>query len=355
VDVHSFRDAALAAFQRRHHRLPRAIGSWRGTRTGAVRALLRACGVSFRRPSPIAHEKVVDAYRSWLIDLRGLASLSVDAYCGSARAFLLWLEAQDVGCSLEDLGAAEIDAYLELRSRTLNRVSRKTVASLLRPFMRYLHAQNLTRRDLAPAVWAPRVYEHERPPSGLKQEEIRGVLKTTRQDHSSVGRRDYAMLVLLSAYGVRACEVVHLRLEDIDWRRERLRIRHGKRGPISELPLLAHVGEALLAYLRHGRPQTTLREVFVRAKAPCDRGLRGDVLYQVVARRLRRAQIRPEGKHGPHALRHGRAVGLLRAGASMKVIGDILGHRRPASTQTYLRLQTEDLRAVALPMPGGRA
>jgi integrase/recombinase XerD len=276
----------------------------------------------------------------------------VTRYCAAARDFLRWMERRPTGHTLRHLHAADIDAYLAARAPSLKRVTRKLLANLLRSFLRHLHLRGTTEHDLTSAVWGTRVYEHERPPCGLKEDEVEKVLACTRLDRTPCGRRDYAMLVILATYGLRASEIVQLRLEDIDWRHERLRVRHSKLGPVMDVPLLPSVGEVLVSYLRLGRPQTTLRQVFVRTKAPHDRPLRGDGLYQVVCRRLRRAGVQPEGKHGPHAFRHGRAVGLLRAGVSLKSIGDILGHRRPSTTQGYLRLHTEDLRDVALPVPG---
>ena len=348
-DVLLFITEDLASYEKRHQRQPAAMGSWKATRTAAARMLLRLCGGSPHRGAD-RHADLLDGYRARLSELRGFAPLSVRRYVSAAAGLLGWLDGRRT--TLRELGVAEIDEYLQARAPGLKRVTLKLLGCLLRTFLRYLHAQHFVARDLAEAVWRTRVYEHERPPCGLKDAEIEAVLEAARLDRTVVGRRDYAMLVLLATYGLRASELVQLRLEDLDWRHERLRIRHSKRGPVSDLPLLPHVGQAIVAYLRWARPPSPLRQVFVRTKAPWDRPLRGDGLYQVVSRRLKRAGIQPEGKHGPHAFRHGRAVGLLRAGAALKPIGDILGHRRASSTQAYLRLQTEDLRAVALGLPG---
>ncbi len=347
-EIRLFVAQELASYERRHQRLPPAMGSWKGTCTTAARMLLRLCGGP-RHCLADPHADLLSGYRAWLRDLRGFAPLSVRRYSGMASAFLAWLDLR--ATTLGELGVDEIDEYLQARAPALKRATLKLSACLLRAFLRYLYAEHLVTQDLAESVWRTRVYEHERPPRGLEDEEIEAVLKVTRTDHTRVGRRDYAMLTLFATYGLRASEVVQLQLEDLDWRHERLRVRHSKRGPASDLPLLPHVGQAILAYLRRARPASALRHVFVRAKAPWDRPLRGDGLYQVVCRRLKRAGVHPEGKHGPHAFRHGRAVGLLRAGAALKPIGDILGHRRASTTLGYLRLQTEDLRDVALPLP----
>lgn len=164
-----------------------------------------------------------------------------------------------------------------------------------------------------------------------------------------MGLRDYAILLLLSTYGLRVGEITHLRLDDIDWRAETLRIRHSKTGAHSLLPLMEPVGEALFNYLRRGRPKTDVREIFIRARAPY-RPLLG--IYSEVRRRLEAAGVKPCGKRGPHIFRHARAVSLLRASVPRKVIGDLLGHRSTEATIPYLKLATEDLRAIALEIPG---
>ena len=141
---------------------------------------------------------------------------------------------------------------------------------------------------------------------------------------------------------------MRLRLDDIDWRSDRLHIRHSKTGSHSVLPLLPAVGAALLAYLRRGRPRTDVREVFIRAHAPYQGFDSGSTLYTPIRRRLDQAGVQSVGKRGPHAFRHARAVSLLRSGVSPKIIGDVLGHRSAASTTPYLKLATEELRDVAL-------
>ena len=161
--------------------------------------------------------------------------------------------------------------------------------------------------------------------------------------------------MLLTTYGLRAGEIIALRLSDIDWRRERLQIRHTKTGAFSTLPLLRGPADALFDYLRHGRHTTTSRAVFLRSQAPY-RELRGTAsVHGIVTRRLAAVGVFPTGKRGAHLLRHSRAVSLLRGGVPLKVIGDILGHRAERSTAPYLKLATEDLRSVALDLPAGVA
>jgi len=214
-----------------------------------------------------------------------------------------------------------------------------------------LHGSGRTALDLSGTVIGPRIYDDEQVPSALRPEEIQAVLEATRQDRSPIGRRDYAFLMLLAAYGLRAGEIVTLRLENIDWQKEILRMRHSKTGAVSELPLLREPGEAVLSYLRKARPESERREVFLQVRAPYRPYKGGSILNCVIGARLKAAGITPLGRKGPHAFRHARAVSLLRAGVPLKIIGDVLGHRSAESTAVYLKLATEDLRVVCLNIP----
>jgi integrase/recombinase XerD len=174
-------------------------------------------------------------------------------------------------------------------------------------------------------------------------------LERTGKDRTPMGLRDHAILQLLATYGLRSSEVRNLQIADIDWRAETIQIRHTKTRANSILPLMVPVGEAVLAYLRAGRPVTNAREIFIRSRAPyCKLGMLGNA----VLRRLRDAGVEPPGKSGPHIFRHARAVEMLRAAVPQKVIGDLLGHRSTESTVPYLKLATEDLKAIALDVPG---
>jgi integrase len=175
----------------------------------------------------------------------------------------------------------------------------------------------------------------------------------TRKDLSPVGLRDYAILILLSTYGLRAAEVVNLRLEDIDWRRDVLCVRHSKTGTYSELPLLREPGEAVLRYVEKARPPGVHREIFLRIQTPHRPFKNGSILNCITSARLRAAGVTPQGRKGPHAFRHARAVSLLRSGVPLKIIGDMLGHTSAAATAEYLKLATEDLRTIGLDLPGG--
>ena len=329
--------------------------STRITHRSAIHLLLRL--IHGRWPlAPIARcererfrDRLVREYDAWMRDLRGLSESTRSGRRAEALRFLEWLGERSTSEKLASIAVADIDAYVKWRACSLQRRALKSATQHLRSFLRQLHGTG-RMPDLASAVVSPRVYTLEGIPSALRTEEIDKVLQCTRQDRRPVGLRDYAMLFLLSTYGLRAGEVVSLRLQDIDWGHDRLQIRHSKTGVYSELPLLEAPGEAILEYLRRGRPKTNCREVFVRAKAPY-RAFRSGTLYAALQERLKAAGVTPQGKRGTHAFRHARAVSLLKRGTSLKVIGDVLGHRSIQSTMTYLKLDSEALRGVALEIP----
>jgi site-specific recombinase XerD len=282
-------------------------------------------------------------------EVRGWSRATQRNYSAEARLFLSWLGERGSRQSLQSTTTPVIDAYVMQRAKTVRRTTLKARAVELRSFLRYLRATGRLLLDPSTAVIIPRLYTFENIPSALRAEDIQALLEVTRKDHSPKGLRDFAILTLLADYGLRAGEITTLRLEDLRWRSEALRIRHAKTGAYSELPLLPRVGNAILDYLRKGRPQTAAREVFIRTCAPY-RALAA--LHRLISLRFNAASIVPQGRRGPHAFRHARAASLLQAGVPIKEIGDVLGHRSATSTSTYLKLASGDLRAVALEIPG---
>lgn len=353
AQVEQYLREAVVLFQRRHGRLPGP--RWHQIPCAGIHALLRLAQGQWP-PAPkvtcaadALRFTICDEYETWLRDERGLARPSIDALLWEARHFLAWrLE----GCGAEDLmelSVGHIDRYMDLRALKLTRSSLKAVAERLRSLLRHLHRTGHIATDLSPHIIAPLLYTYEGVPSILEPGQIAAVLESAGADKTPAGLRDHAILRLLATYGLRSGEIHKLRIEDIDWRGETLRVRHSKTQACSFLPLMEPVGEAVLAYLRSGRPATDAREIFIRTRAPY-RKL--DKLYGIVRRRLRDASIQPSGKCGPHIFRHARAVEMLRASVPQKIIGDLLGHRSTTSTAPYLKLATEDLRAIALDVPG---
>ena len=356
-DVQAFLESDLVRFRRRYGRVPADPQSWRTCIQRGVDLLLGVAREDWPpKKAPVTEleilwETTVQGYGQWLSQTCALTSTTVIGRMRIARHFLACLGKRSTRGHIRCLCIEDLDAYLEERTRNLRRSSRRELAICLRSFLGYLYGQGWLNQDLAPAVILPKRYSDGNVPAALGEKEIAVLLECTACDTSPKGLRDYAILLLLVVYGLRAGEVVKLRLEDLDWRRDRIEIFHFKTGAHSVLPLLPCVGNALLEYLRRGRPKTSIREVFLRAQAPYRALCNGSSLHQVVASRLRQAGVQVQGRRGPHALRHAQALRLLRASVPLKTIGDILGHRAPSSTSAYLKLATEDLRQVGLELP----
>jgi len=364
--IEAVRSTQVARFLRRQYRLFRRrhreslpYNEWRSRYTSAIHMLLRLVHGRWPVADPPAtaleafHRDVVQDYDTWLRDLRGLHSETRAKRTAQALRFLASLGSRADDESLADLSVRDVDAYLKQCCVGLRRATIEDRTVCLRDFLRHLYRRGRTACDLSGTVIGPRIYDHEDIPSALHAEEVQKVLKVTREDCSLVGLRDYAILMLLATYGLRAAEIVKLRLEDIDWRMDVIRVRHSKTGTYSELPLLPDVGEVVLRYLKEARPRGAHREVFLRIQAPHRPFKAGSILNRVTSARLRAAGITPRGRKGPHAFRHARAVSLLRSGVPLKIIGDLLGHTSAAATAEYLKLATEDLRAVGLELPSG--
>jgi integrase/recombinase XerD len=348
----------LRLFHEHHRRAPRSsTADWRGSHTAGIDMLLRLVHGQWpprsvpSTPFEIFRHDLCEQYDKWMSDLRGLAAVTRTDRCAEAQRFLDWLEDRATQQGLLGLTLIDVDAYMMFRARSQRRGTVRLLATNVRSFLRWLNAGGRTTGDLSTTIVGPTFYAFESIPSALRPEDIRAVVETTREDRSKRGLRDYAILMLLSNYGLRAGEITSMRLEDMDWRGDAVRIRHSKTGAHSVLPLAPAVGHAILDYLQKGRPKTLAREIFLLDHAPYGPFQCGSCLYWLVRHRLTAAGVDRPGKRGPHAFRHARAVSLLRAAVPAKEIGDILGHRSSGSTAAYLKLATEDLRAVALEIP----
>ncbi|UXN57798.1 site-specific integrase [Phyllobacterium zundukense] len=353
IEVAEYLRHAAVLFRKRRGRRPSK--RWHEVPQSGIHALLRL-GQGQWPPAPkvacaadALRFVICNEYETWLREERGLAQASIDAFLWEARCYLAWqFDQSGVEC-LKGVTVGDIDSYMDLRGAKLTRSSLKCTAERLRSLLCYLHRTARVAADLSPHIISPRLYAYEGVPSILERDQITAVLASTSMDMTAAGLRDHAILQLLATYGLRAGEVRNMRIEDIDWRAEVVRVRHSKTQACTLLPLMDPVGEAILAYLRTGRPATDAREIFIRTRAPY-RKL--NKLYSLVRRRLRDAGVNPLGRCGPHIFRHTRATELLRAAVPKKVIGDLLGHRSTGSTDPYLKFATEDLRAIALDVPG---
>lgn len=279
-----------------------------------------------------------------LLDERGLSPTTVDGYARQLVSFERFVAGRGV-VDPRTMSPALVDAFLaECRTRMCAR-SLGTTCAALRAFFRYLFREGVVRRDLGATIDGPRRYTLSEVPRSISAEDVERMLGMVDR-RSITGRRDYAMLLLLAVYGLRAREVATLSLDDLDWKACALHVRARKAGHAAVYPLLVEVGEAVLDYLRRGRPQTADRRIFFSARAPL-----AAVTHQIVSKRavayLSKAGI-AVSRPGSHTLRHSCAQRLVDAEFSLKVIGDFLGHRRASSTGIYSKVAIDALREVAL-------
>lgn len=292
--------------------------------------------------------KLIASYCIQLQSIRGLAAQTVSHHAATVRELLAFLGEDQLDTCLSCLDGRRIEGFLQAVAERLGRESLQHTVAYLRSFLRFLASRGLAPSGLDTQIDTSRVYRGERLPRSLPWETVLAFLQAI--DRSTPrGRRDYAMFLLVVTYGLRCCEVVSLKLDDIGWRDGQLRVTRSKVRSSLLLPLTPQVGAALLAYIRDDRPALAHREVFLRVRAPAGT-LKPTALTEAFQSWARRCAP-PIPFQGPHCLRHSLAVHLLRQGTSLKTIGDLLGHRSPESTCVYLRLHVEDLRDVAIGLP----
>ena len=294
-------------------------------------------------------ERCAQAYERYLREIRGLAKATIVNYVPFIRSFLK--DCFDDGpVMLSRLCASDVVRFVQRQAAHLHQKRAKLLTCALRSFLRYVRYLGKTKLDLAAAVPIVANWSMSSIPRAITEEQVRHLLSSVDR-RTAMGRRDYAILILLARLGLRSGEVASLELGDIDWKAGQLSVR-GKTGQRSELPLTAEVGKVIAAYLRRGRPHSTSRRVFLRAKAPV-RGFRGaSGVGSIVRHRLQRAGI-DAPTLGAHQFRHGLASSLLRHGASLSEICELLGHHNPETTKIYIKVDLDALRTLALPWPGG--
>lgn len=287
-------------------------------------------------------EQMIERYRPYLVGERGLAPETVVEYVRAARLFL----AEHVGRELKDLGVDDVSRFMTRHCRLLSPKSAERLATGLRSFLGFALLEGLVVTPLAGAVPSAARWSGAALPRGLGREQVAALLSSCDRRRST-GRRDYAILVLLSRLGLRATEVAGLRLDDIDWRAGKIVVR-GKGRKEEFLPLPSDVGAAITSYLRRGRPRRREREVFLRAIAPL-RGLAPQGISEVVRAASERAGV---GSFGAHRLRHTAGTAMLRAGASLSEVAQVLRHRSIDTTAIYAKVDYVALRGLVVPWPG---
>ncbi len=288
--------------------------------------------------------RTAPGFFEYLHEERGLGSETIAHYAYHLGDFEDYLRRARAG-RLRALSASTITGFIIESAKRLGASTMRSRCGCLRTFLHYLHREGRIRRDLSVGIESPQRYRLSDVPRAITEREVRRVLASVDR-RSAAGRRDYAILLLLVTYGLRAREVVALMLEHIDWRRDRLRILERKRSHSTGYPLSTRIGAALLAYLRHGRPETNIRNVFLTARAPVT-PLNVPAVSMLARRCLRRAGI-SIARPGSHTFRHTCVQQLVDAGFSLKAIGDYVGHRSPQSTEIYTKVAIGPMRVVAV-------
>jgi site-specific recombinase XerD len=348
LDLHQVDESAVERFLKRD---PNIVHSGESAPLRRLLALLREIGLTAARPleSRNCQQRFIDEYRRYLRQERGLAETTLTNYVPLAEQ-LLSIRFGLSEMNLSELTARDVTKFLQDRARQLNPGRAKLMVTALRSFLRYLRYRGEISVDLAGCVPPVAAWSLSTVPKFLPAGAVQQVLDHCERETPN-GRRNYAVLLLLARLGLRACEIVALSLNDIDWGNGRLTIRC-KGGRWAQLPLPADVGEAIANYLRFGRPLCVCRNVFLRHRAP----IRGFTDSTTVSSIVRRALIRSgvdSVRKGAHLFRHTLATELLRNGASLDEIGELLRHRSPNTTAVYSKVDLTALRTLALPWPGG--
>jgi site-specific recombinase XerD len=350
--------ASLEAVAARVEKIRSGAGSASGARGYSrvfvrvtTRWLLFAGRLREPGPRPRPYAALLDDFAQWMGEECGLSSRTQTGRGWHLGKFLDWLH--DRGRRVSDLGLRDLDAYVQqLHAKGLSRVTIRIHVDAIRAFVRHAERREWCASGLADALHGPRIYREHGLPRGPSWDEVCRLIEDAASG-DPVDVRDRAILLLFAVYGLRAGEVADLRLEDIDWERDRLTVRRSKAGRCQVYPVEPVVGQAIVRYLSEARPQSSLRELFLKHIAPIG-PMTSTSLYQVVAHRMKRLGIQAS-RRGPHALRHACAGRLLARGLSLKEVGDHLGHRSPDTTRIYAKVDLQGLREVAAFDLGGLA
>ncbi|MGH3452006.1 MAG: tyrosine-type recombinase/integrase [Haloechinothrix sp.] len=294
--------------------------------------------------SPV--EMLMADYRRWLVVDRGLADPTVLRYEKLAHRFLLERASEGGSDFVAGLTGVDVIAFLLQESTRVSVGAAKGRVAELRSLLKFLYLTGRTPLPLATAVPPVAGWRDTGVPVAITANDVQRLLDSCDRT-SPVGIRDHAILMLVARLGLRSAEVARLELAGIDWRSGQIAVQ-GKGRREDHLPLPRDVGEALAAYLARARPATELRQVFLPCKAPV-RGIRPDLVSDVTRRACDRAGL---PRVGAHRLRHALATELLRRGAALVEVSQVLRHRDLATTAIYAKVDVDKLRRVALPWPG---
>jgi integrase/recombinase XerD len=297
--------------------------------------------VPVRSPEPYA--PYLSDFALWMENERGLSPASIRSHCWKSSQFLAWIFGKNLDLGV--ISISHIEEFLKWKGETCwNRKSVSAAAQALRAFFRHAEFRAWCQPGVSKLIEGPRGYQKDGLPDGPTWDEVRKLVESA-EGPKPTDCRAKALLLLLAVYGLRSSELAGLLLSDFDWRADTITIGRRKgRGP-QQYPLAAEVGDAVLDYLQHARPRCECRNLFVNLYPP-HHPLGPSVIWEITSRRLRAVGIRCR-RSGPHTLRHACATHLLQGGASLKEIGDFLGHRNADSAAIYAKVDLPTLRQVA--------
>lgn len=354
TDVEQIRDHHVKSFVRTRPTSRCGNGySMRSVRAnrGARKILrhLRASGIVPPEPRDQAYGWILDEWVIFLRRHRGLTPNSLNLYRHVVEGFLEDLREEARQERFAALSPTRVRDYLQRKAPLFARITRKNLVVTLRSFLRFAFSFGHLQRDVASTIERVPCFTLDSLPRGPKWEDLPKLLATVDRGTKS-GRRDFAILLILLTYGVRAIQLTSLRLEDVRWRDSQIIFQPAKRGRQILAPLTAAVGEALVQYIRDGRPGSPTRQVFVSFTAPFQ-PLTAGSLYNVVSQAFLRSGIASPHR-GSHAIRHAWATRAFAQGQSLKTVADLLGHRSLESTRIYTKVDYTQLRSVGLCWPG---
>jgi site-specific recombinase XerD len=312
---------------------------------------LKCCGyVDDFRPYIPAYQTLLNEYLEWMKRYRNTALATLKLRTRHLMRFFDWLDSDSPLEKLPTLSPDEIQTFFLNYCKARGRASRRSMQSALRTFLRFCFVRGYVKQELDRVVPTLRTYKLSKLPRGIEHKEGQRLLATIDRS-TDAGRRDYAILQLLYTYGIRGGQVRALQLDDINWEQSQIRFLALKNGKDSLLPLTEDVGNSLLDYLQYSRPQVPYPEVFITLRAPYGPLRHSTCLCEIVARRMRKANIKSP-TYGTHTFRHCFASRMLQKGHSLKFIADMIGHRCLQTTFIYTKVDFKKLKDVALQWPG---
>jgi site-specific recombinase XerD len=313
--------------------------------------MLRQIGVTVAKASEpeTCQQRFIVNYRRYLLRERGLAEATLVYFVRFAEQFLS-ARFGNGDLNLSELCAKDVTDFVQNRAHQISPGRAKLLVTALRSLLRYMRHQGEISIDLARCVLPVAMWSLSTLPKLLPAGTVQRLLDH-RERETPRGKRNYAVLLLLARLGLRACEIVALELDDIDWNNGRITI-HGKGGRVAQMPLPSDIGEAIASYLCFGRPCCTCRRVFLRHRAPV-RGFAHSITVSTIVRRALIDAGIDSARKGAHLFRHTLATDLLRQEVSLDEIGELLRHQSPNTTALYAKVDLIALRTLALPWPGG--